>query len=54
MCLFDVASPTSPQKQHDFHKMAAKDDTVNEMLKAAVQMSASFDDTKNMVLNNCA
>ena len=51
--LIDVISPTSPQKQQAFQKMVNKDTTVSAVLKVAVQMNATVDDTKNMVLNNC-
>ena len=53
MRLIDAVSPKSPQKQQSFHKMAANDNTVDVVLKLAVKMSASVDDTKTMVLNNC-
>ena len=51
--LIDVISPTSPQKQQAFQKMVNKDTTVSAFSKVAVQMNATVDDTKNMVLNNC-
>ena len=51
--LIDVISPTSPQKQQAFKKMVNKDTTVSAVLKVAVQMNTTVDDTKNMVLNNC-
>ena len=51
--LIDVISPTSPQNQQAFQKMIKKDATVSVILKVAVQMDASVDVTKNIVLNNC-
>ena len=53
MCLIDVALPTSSQQKQDFHNMVVKNNMVNMVLNISVQMSASVDDTQNMVLINC-